>query len=332
MATTDRLADLRIVWDALDPADPSRSGRFSSLAHYTWGRLSAGVDPEHRTHTMAFEFTADRPDLFRKLPSGRGYTCKQEADDQGKLEHFSVVRHSDADESIFLIFCADLWTSILAQSEKEVSAAGVLSTVLARLAAWQEFMKRQSKTGLTPDEECGLVGELFVLLHLLELGLSGDRALDAWCGPFREIHDFNLDGDAIEVKTSRGNGYGAYTIESEHQLDSSTVRRLQLAAIDLRVDPDGRDLGGWIQAVGQKLPSRLSDLFFERLYRAGVNPASPMCSDEVWAIERIRYFSINDDFPVLTSRNLPNTVTGVRYTLKPANDGLISSSPRNFGL
>lgn len=330
MATNDKLTDLRIVWDALDPLDTARSGHLVALEHFSWGSLNAGVDSQQRTHTLNLSFLGVLPSAFKKLPSGRGYICRQILSEDGLIQRFSVVRQSDADEGIFLIFCSDLWSSFHTPSHQPMHPDEALKTVLARLDAWQEFMRRQQPGGLTLDEECGLIGELSVLAKLVEEGCPVDTALDAWRGPFRDIHDFDSDGDTIEVKTSRGNSYGSYTVDNEHQLDHTAVRRLQLAAIDLRSDADGRTLVEWIEFVRRLLPPRLGEIFCERLYRAGINPTSPMCSEESWAIERMRFFLVDDDFPAITPRTLPTTVSKVRYTLKPMTTEKMFVSPLPF--
>lgn len=314
----DKMEDLRLVWAALDPTDSDIHGRFSNLASYSVGWLQAGVDRDLKTHTLSFEFRSNCPEPFGKVPSGRGYTCRQALNEQGLIQRLSVIRHSDADQGIFAIFCADLWLALEAFDTGSLSGSEVLETVVARLEAWQEFMKKQKSSGLTLDEECGLIGELAVLAQLMEVGCSPDTALDAWCGPFQAIHDFDLDGDAIEVKTSRGTRHGSYTIENEHQLDSSTVRRLQLAALDLVQDEDGRSLKDWVAFVLGLMPSRLNEVLCDRLYRAGINPSAPICSDYVWRLERSRYFVVNDRFPAITPRSLPDSVNDVCYTLKPS--------------
>ena len=69
--------------------------------------------------------------------------------------------------------------------------------VVRTLQDFGEILTGAARLGA--DREVGMVGELLILGHLITTLGSGD-AIQAWRGPSREEHDFDLGVGDVEVK------------------------------------------------------------------------------------------------------------------------------------
>lgn len=67
------------------------------------------------------------------------------------------------------------------------------------LAAWSSLLQRVSL--LTPEQQTGLMGELWLLKRLGQ-SIGWVQAIEAWKGPGSEEHDFSVHAVDIEVKST----------------------------------------------------------------------------------------------------------------------------------
>ncbi len=84
---------------------------------------------------------------------------------------------------------------------------------------------------LSPEQERGLVGELWILRRLIKA--LGPVAVKSWTGPLAEPHDFRLQAHEIEVKTTI-NSQRIHTISSMQQLVASPGLTLYVASLQLQ--------------------------------------------------------------------------------------------------
>lgn len=78
----------------------------------------------------------------------------------------------------------------------QLEGRSLSTSIAAALQRYDAVLGRAS--GLSMEQEIGLIGELSVLRHLLLRGHS----LDVWVGPTREEHDFAFPNCSIECKTT----------------------------------------------------------------------------------------------------------------------------------
>ncbi len=70
----------------------------------------------------------------------------------------------------------------------------------AALASWRQMLS--ATTVLSEEMQLGLAGELWTLNRLVQS--HGPEAIRAWTGADRQAHDFRLNTEEIEVKTTSG--------------------------------------------------------------------------------------------------------------------------------
>lgn len=121
------------------------------------------------------------------------------------------------------------------------------AAIEAELSSWKRLLERAS--GLTPEEEIGLFGELW-MLNRLASSKGWEKALPAWKGYEREEHDFGLESADIEVKTTSLEKR-VHVIGGLDQLRASPDRDLYLLSIQLTRSGDrhGRTLGEVVDSM-----------------------------------------------------------------------------------
>ena len=83
--------------------------------------------------------------------------------------------------------------------EIQLRDAVPLDAVERKLREWEQLLARLAL--LTPEEQIGLWGELWMLRRL---GATyGEGVLSAWVGPQGEAHDFRVGNVEFEVKATR---------------------------------------------------------------------------------------------------------------------------------
>jgi hypothetical protein len=92
----------------------------------------------------------------------------------------------------FIVLCADLLARL-----KAAEGVADWAAITKWVDEWQALLGK--KALLTPEQELGLWGELWVVAQ----SANPDPLIGGWRGPERENVDFFLDGIGVEVKTSR---------------------------------------------------------------------------------------------------------------------------------
>ena len=168
-----------------------------------------------------------------------------------------------------------------------------------------------SRSGLTTEEEIGLVGELIFLDFLIRT-LGAGPGVAAWRGPFSEEHDFVFDTHDIEVKTTASERR-SHIIRGTGQLvprDGASLRLLSLQVTRTGHD-GGLALPGWVAAVRTLADGHVAQL--DGLLRTvGWNAADADLYPTIWGLRsRPRSYFIGLDFPALTDAALQAAVPDV---------------------
>lgn len=250
-----------------------------------------------------------------QLPKGNGFSVAR-ADIEGESVRswLAIHREPGADPAFFELMVSDIREALKAKAGLEANS--LVSAVLARIVEWQEFM-RQAGAGVLPaDEEVGLIGELRVLLALLD-HLQPDAATEAWVGPIRGVQDFAFPPGAIEVKTTAAGGAFIARVSSLKQLDNSVIQPLYLAKVRLEQASTGQTLPDLVAEVRCTLGSYASALatFEFRLARSGYRDKSASHYVRRFSQVSQQYILVDDMTPRLVSANVPTAVREARYEL-----------------
>ncbi|MFD2474736.1 PD-(D/E)XK motif protein [Amycolatopsis silviterrae] len=236
------------------------------------------------------------------------------------LEHLLVrtIHRDDARWTEVLITRAELFLdgypllcSILDRIQLQRLSTAVAVTDTLRILG--SLLRRVDSLSL--ETELGLIGELVVLRSLNSSVGVGD-AVEAWCGPAAEEHDFALPGLDLEVKTTQGERR-AHWISSLHQLDTSPGRPLWMLSVQVtRTGPGaGTTLVDRIDAVRAEIgEGTLRETFNAKLRQVGWHDALAPTMRTRWRLRSVPgAYLVDDAFPRLT----PSTLTGIDMARVP---------------
>ncbi len=310
----DELAD---AWRALRGLPDGPGWR--TIAVCTGGpcRFLAGRQTPGDEEALLIDVGAANLPSATTLPQGRGFVVSQvKIDSVPTSVWLAVSRRPGGGLDLFAAMAEDIVRTLHRLGDS--AHASTVRVLLDRIRAWQMFMDRGGDGVLSAEGEIGLVGELVVLLGLLEAGVSGLSACEGWDGPRDGVHDFRWRSGAIEVKASTApSGSFPARIGSIEQLDDAAVHPLFLAAVRLNQAQSGRLLADWVTDVRQRLVGQVAalDTFNDRVLQGGYSDAHADRYTRRFTVHDVRLFPVDPAFPRLTRSTVPAAIVEARYQL-----------------
>ena len=251
------------------------------------------------------------------LPNLRGLELTLSPPDGTGSQTLAFRLLDPAQRDIFHTLCQDIISAAsLADSESEA-----VSVALMRTWRWHHLLRGGNSAGLSAQEQMGLLGELFVLEHLLLPVMDAGDAVSAWRGPLGSPKDFEVGRLTIEAKAHRAGGGQLVSISSEDQLDETNVDMLFLHVLELSQAPTHASDGQSIRDVSDRVNKHLmslnpiaSDTFEALLLASGLRPEDDY-SDARWVEGESHLYLVKDEFPRVTGGELRSGVSRVRYSV-----------------
>lgn len=297
------LDEINYAWNELAQTNPvSRQYRTKLISTNVSLNILAGIRASDSAPCLMLQATL-APEASFELGGMRLHTVP---DSTGPFLVLSLEDYNRRD--LFTTICADV-VAAAANAEE----ADALELFLARLDAWRQFL-RDRRDGLSRSDTIGLIGELLVLDRILA---ANSQLLASWASPNDGLHDFQIDGHALEVKTTLGPA-STIAISRLDQLDTSDVRRLDLLHVRLIETPNGRSLRDIISDLSDRLPDDTSRRALENaLLRRGLMPDDDVARGSPRIQPRtIEAYAISDGFPRLVRSALPIAIKDATYTLE----------------
>jgi hypothetical protein len=185
---------------------------------------------------------------------------------------------------------------------------------------WCEFFEDNTHSKMTKNEVQGLFGELHVLHQLIKSNVGNiDALLSSWRGPYKEPHDFVFSKVDIEVKTIQ-TSKNSISITSEQQLENHPDKGLLISVISLNDDYlTGQTLKNKVEKIRQSILDFHGDysLFYKALSEFELTPQNvSIYNNFKFTIISDRQFNTQiDNFPKLTSKELPKAISKLKYSL-----------------
>lgn len=324
---------LETAWRALDGQTRGETGfrlihleRFNSISILA-GRRAAGNE-----ECVVFGIRGAVYETGEGVPKSQGFMFSRL--EQEKLDTayswFVLSRTSQSALEIFLQMTSDLIDSLRDQGDRD--STQIYRILTGRIRAWQEFMKKSRIGRLRNEDEIGLFSEIYVLSAMIgSAGVSPKHALDGWVGPEGGIQDFILDEFALEVKGSASPGKFYANILGLDQLDNQINSPLYLAAVRIQVDDSGQTLPDLIDSFSLTLINQEHrNQFEEKLISAGYFASHRNLYVKKFSPTELHIYSIDDNSPVLTSRNVPDSVVKVKYALDVGLLNCVATSLSEF--
>ncbi len=306
------------LWEEMERADHG-SGRGllrRRIEHESRFDLFVAIEKPSNERALLLETEENLADVESRFPPLRGIQCVVHTDElrpgKGSLE--IRLRH-DQYRELFSVLVLDLVDTVLSMSSDGVA----IEALLDRLHLWQGLMEKHGLEGLGAEAQKGLYGELWFLCTHLGEAIGLDVAVRAWRGPDGTDQDFQLAGRAVEVKTTSTAGPQVVTISSERQLDGSGMVALLLFHVSLRMTTgSGYTLNSLVDELRERLGTRnpVRMTFEGMLMKSGyLDLHRYRYEDTVYQIRDQNLFRVEQGFPRLVEREMPDGVGNVRYSL-----------------
>jgi hypothetical protein len=329
--------ELRKKWDEV--ARTRRSGhewRAVALSATTPVRLLAAVrEPDDRISLLVEAPLSLAPPTPLRFET-QGLSLADQRRSAENVFRIAITLERSELRKVFEALCADL----IAVASEARTAPAAITAVSKRLEAWRVCL-RSRNSGLTREEQIGLLGELEVF-QMLGRTSSYALATDAWQGPLEGLHDFIRDGSAIEVKSVLGTGTHIHVSRLD-QLETDGLSNLTIVRPRFRLGPDGRSLPQTVNALRSDIaaadPGALAP-FDEKLLMAGyLGIDEPLYEASLFVQESVNYYTVQKDFPRIPRHALPAGIVDGSYIVdersimrfQQAEDRFLQSMKHTFG-
>jgi len=187
------------------------------------------------------------------------------------------------------------------------------------LHTWKEFFKGDRKP-LGERAQLGLMGELTILKDCVLHELSSKKALKAWAGPLRGLHDFVFKNCNIEVKSSIGIDNRRFIIHGENQLQIPFEKQLYLFNPVFENSDDGVSLSDMIASI--KLIINSDPLMLEAFDNLLLKVGYHAIHNEHYANQGLKLtkigimkYQVEDDFPRILPSSSGEFISVNDYTI-----------------
>ncbi|MDN0075488.1 PD-(D/E)XK motif protein [Crenobacter sp. SG2303] len=324
-----------LAWGAL--SGDSREAGWRSIPVASAGPcvLMAGRRFPGNEEALLAGFRSAKVPAAEKLPEGRGFEVTR-ADPYGDGKTWiSLTRKESGSVELFAEMVGDVAGAM--DTAAAAGEEGVLRTLLIRVRAWQEFM-RKGVQALSPEAELGLFGELTLLGTLMDAGVSSFTAVESWVGPLDGAQDFALGDGAVEAKATLSDRSFPAKIGCMEQLDDSVLRPIFLAGMRFAL----RESGTSLPELAADIAGRLSGLpdaataFSARLLAAGYHASHADTYRRRFSLEKTRVLEVGEGFPRIVRGTVPDAITRVMYEIDldriPGGDSEVGGALKKLGV
>jgi len=303
---------IETAWELLESID----ARFDELRVRELDEYEVGaghplfaVDNRNRRHLL-IPIVPDAKVREDKQSAGIHITLHRLLDDTKPRIFLDVVCRKPHLNKLFSIIAVEMLNRLLEQKSRPDL---ICQQVLNR---WRELLDKGASDCPDLQTLMGLFGELWVLRQLVRLNPD---SIDFWYGPMGGHHDFVSDNAAIEVKTTRKDGW-QFTIHGVNQLEPPPNGPLYLQAVRIeQVANGGETLADMVNSITASGGSEHA--LFTRLASLDITPVVlEACREFAFRLVSTNLYPVNEQFPRIIpvsfkSGAVPNGVLSLNYQI-----------------
>lgn len=250
------------------------------------------------------------PDPLPQLPKLKNLSvCFRTS---GSVPAFVIALKERSQAEIFEALCRD----VVSACESADNIDHALNRAIQRTRRWHHLLRGGNKTGLSVEEQRGLVGELAFLRELVS-ELGPEAAIEAWKGPTGATKDFEFIGTCVEVKTRRVAARPFVSISSAEQLADVDGCRLFLRVVNVAsaVSPVGQSLHDHVDMTAKLFDETVAaiDEWEVAIYDSGYDPDNNY-GERRWQLGEAKNHEVVDGFPRIELPLSPG-IEMVKYAL-----------------
>jgi hypothetical protein len=321
---------IKEIWNQLEVDKTNSSGLFKT--RYTFNSvcelyLGLLTPSNSRCLLLRLPITAFRNLSVDKKMKGLKFEITEDPQNRSFV-FLNLILINKSDAEIFDVLLSDIISSITDLKNEQAILKGFLN----RVETWRNLFDKLDATGLSAESQIGLFGELYFLKKWLLLSDDKENCIKSWGGPGNTIRDFQNKTWGLEVKTTQTNNHQKIQVNSERQLDTTTLNTLILYHLSVEKQPaNGIFLNELVNEITEILSpdSEIKSLFSEKLMQAGYLVDQQLIYTAFgYHIRQENYYLVNNDFPRIEEKDIRKGVGDVKYSiiLSEYTDYLITES------
>ena len=319
MSSADRMdLFMRELWEELErelPPDTSshqRTYRRLDLEKETGIRLSCSSPG--RIWELLIETGISGETLSIDFPKWKGMDFEVLTLDVPKRDtcHLRLFLEQRENRDIFVTICADLIQALDGCMTNESRR----NEIVDFLTRWNRFFERHGQEGLSSEGQRGLYGELCWLRRMIQSGIKSVATVNSWKGCRRNYHDFEINGHAVEVKTTMTKEPRKVQINNERQLDDRGLISLHMFVLTIAKSSAGSEtLPSIVQSLRGIFSEKPSAYAFEQSLReAGyLDIHAHLYNNSSYSVIKEELFHAREGFPRIT--DMPQGLGDLHYTV-----------------
>ena len=188
--------------------------------------------------------------------------------------------------------------------------------LIQRYNQWQSLFEEEAKKKLDFNGVQGLLGELYFINNILIPKQGATKAISSWIGPIGGNKDFQLENTWFEIKTKSANK-DIIHISNKNQLLSEQVGYLTVVDCEktsLEVLNSINLITLYEEICNQISDENILIEFMKKLANLNFIP-SEYYKQFNFLVQRITFYEVSDNFPLIVLPPLENAIYNLRYDL-----------------
>ncbi|HMQ69805.1 MAG TPA: PD-(D/E)XK motif protein [Ignavibacteria bacterium] len=315
------MIDYHNIWESINnesrsnPLQPQIARRIPSIGLYP---VFLATDFRKGIRLLYIKLDSNHDIITDNLPQFSGLEISITVTSLGEFNNLEFIKFTQSipnTDNIFELVISDVCDNIVRLQDR----VNLNATLTRVLNDWKIFFEKQENEILSIESQKGLVGELHFLRDYLFQKYSFSESLFYWTGSERTNHDFQIIGNAVEIKTTSGKQHKKFTVSSERQLDITGLEHLYLSIFSLNLHSNMPDRT--LPALIRKIHSVIQDdpialfQFQLKLVKYGYNEILADKYTIGFSVFEMKFFEVAEGFPRLLQRNLPDGVGDLKYSV-----------------
>lgn len=305
------MINIKSIWEDQKPAgNIIIKTRIEDIPHLNCFAATNHITRQY-LYIMSVSMNVEIPELKKYRFKGvEIYSLPNEIEDTFELYIYLLDNEL---KDIFSLFIQNILEEVI----KSVTENEALTITLNVISKWKKLFEKINFSGLTLEQQKGLMGELLFINYLFNNGKTPSSILNAWTGAGFEDKDFIFGSIGAEIKFTASK-HPKIKITSERQLDAQSLRKLFLILyIAEDVKDNGFSLNSLVEQTRQFLLTNEERNFFnERLFLIGYFEDDREHYNKMYVLKKSFDFLVAEGFPKIQRCDLPLGVYDTSYSIE----------------
>jgi hypothetical protein len=305
------MINIKSIWENQKPTgDIIIKTRIDEIKHFNCFAATNHITGEH-----LYIFSVSKNVI---IPELRNYHFKG-------VEIFTIDLEESTELNIYLLDNAlkDIFSlfiqNILEEIKQCVTESEAITKTLNVVSKWKKLFDKIIFSGLSIEQQKGLIGELLFLNYLLSNEITSSNAVNTWTSAELEFQakDFTLGSVGIEIKFTTSY-QPRIKVSNERQLDGENLSELFLILYSAEaVVENGISLNSIVEITRQNITTiEDRNLFNYKLQLYGYFDKDKEHYGKMYSLRRTFSFSVTSEFPKIITSDLPLGIYDCSYSIE----------------